>query len=88
LVSDRAEEPHQLSGTPCSLFQSESLCQRQKEHSYSPEDGQQDGGVLCEPNGGYPFPSAEQPGNSTLAVVFEEELVHYNRIVWQTRNPG
>ena len=74
-----AEEPHQLSGTPRSVVRSESICQRQEEHSYPSEDGQQDSSVLCEMNGGDPFPSVEQPGNSTLAVVLGEEFVHHSR---------
>ena len=59
LVSNRAEEPHQLSGTPHSLVWIESISQGQEEHPYPSEDGHQDSSVLREPDGGNTFPSTE-----------------------------
>ena len=68
LVSDGTEEPHKLSGTPCSLVRSESICQGQEEHSYPFKDGQQDSSVLRKPNGENPFPNVKQPSHSVMAV--------------------
>jgi len=55
LVSDGAEVPYQLSGTPCCV---KAFAKDRR----NIEDGQQDCSVLCEPNGGYSFPSIEQLG--------------------------
>jgi len=85
LVSDRAEESHQLLGTPCSLVRVENIRQGQEEHSYPSQDGQQDGSVLCESNGGDSLPSVEQPSNPVMAVVLGEEPVHYSRISTRDR---
>ena len=79
LASNRVEEPHQLSGTPRSLVQIESISQGQEEHSYPSKDGKQDSSVLHEPDGGNTFHSAEQPGNPTLAVMLGKESIHHSR---------
>ena len=85
LVPNGRQESYQLLRTSCSYVRSESIYQRQEEHSDSLEDGQQNGSVLCESDGGDSFTSTEQAGNPTLALVPGEESVHHSRIPPRSR---